>query len=301
MSDPDVFSYGVVSASTLYTVNAAFPAAEDYAEIEREDFMTGGEATNSSIVLARLGARVMLDGNWLGDDDAGRRVRALLDRYRIDTSRLTFRKDYGSVREVVFAANGTRTIFGTYGKMLDGADWNRPKERDIVRAKVVCLDPFFGEASLRVASIGFEAGIPVVTVDCPCDAALLACTSAVVIAESYLRENYAGEQVDDVFRRYLDATPGLVIFTFGDSRIWYAKPGGQIAAFEPYPVEVLDTSGAGDAFRAGVVYGFLKGWEVDEIIRFSSAVAAIVCTRSPGVLDAPGYDEVVNFIGRVQS
>ena len=60
----------------------------------------------------------------------------------------------------------------------------------------------------------------------------------------------------------------------------------------------FDTAGAGDSFRAGVVYGLMMGRDVEEIIRFSSALAAIVCTRSPGVLDAPGYDEVTAFIAR---
>ena len=101
--------------------------------------------------------------------------------------------------------------------MLDGANWNRPKKEDIVRAKAVCLDPFFGDASVRVASIGSGAGIPVITVDCLHDAPILAHVAAVVVAESFLRENYAGEQIEDLFRRYRDAKPGIVIFTSGAS------------------------------------------------------------------------------------
>ena len=68
----NVYSYGVVSSSTLYRVGGAFPAPEGYAEIEDVSYMIGGEAANSSIVLARLGARVMLDGSWIGDDGGGR-------------------------------------------------------------------------------------------------------------------------------------------------------------------------------------------------------------------------------------
>ena len=73
MSAHDVYSFGMVSSSTLYRISGAFPAAEGYAEIDAKSYMTGGEATNSSIVLSRLGARVRLDGNWLGEDEAGRR------------------------------------------------------------------------------------------------------------------------------------------------------------------------------------------------------------------------------------
>ena len=94
----NVYSYGVISSSTLYRVRGAFPAPEGYAEIEDVLHMTGGEAANSSIVLARLGASVKLDGNWIGDDDGGRRTKALLDGFGIDTSRLPPRDAYQGVR-----------------------------------------------------------------------------------------------------------------------------------------------------------------------------------------------------------
>ena len=71
MSAHDVYSYGVVSSSTLYGLRGAFPEPEGYAEINDVRYMTGGEAANSSVVLSRLGVRVKLDGNCLGTDDGG--------------------------------------------------------------------------------------------------------------------------------------------------------------------------------------------------------------------------------------
>ena len=298
MSAYDVYSYGVVSSSTLYSIRGEFPAAEGYAEIENEQYMTGGEATNSSIVLSRLGAKVRLDGNWLGDDEAGKRTMALLESYGIDISMLRVNAGYKGVREVVFATPETRTIFGTYGQMLEDADWSAPDEQDIVRAKVICLDPFFGEASARVASIASKAGVPVVTVDCRHDDPLLADTAATVVSESYLQANYPGEQLEDIFRRYQQSTSGLVIFTFGARPIWYGRTGDAIRTFDPYSIEAIDTAGAGDSFRAGIVLGFLRGWSDDEMIDFSAALAAIICMRSPGVLRPPSYDEVHRFMRR---
>ena len=298
MSVYDVYSYGVVSSSTLYSIKGTFPDPEGYAEIENEQYMTGGEAANSSIVLSRLGVRVRLDGNWLGDDDAGKRTRALLDHCGIDTSALASKEGYRGVREVVFAAPGTRTIFGTYGQMLEDANWNAPEERDVVQAKVICLDPFFGEASAHVASIGSLNGIPVVTVDCLHDDPLLADATAVVISQSFLHANYPGGQAEELFRHYQQSMRGLVVFTFGDKKIWYARPAETIKTFEPYSVRAVDTSGGGDSFRAGIVYGFLQGWNDDEMIDFSAALAALACTRSPGVMQAPSYDEVLGFMQR---
>lgn len=301
MKSYDVYSFGVVSSSTLYSIRGAFPAPEGYAEIDDIQHVTGGEAANSSIVLSRLGAQVKLDGNWLGADESGRRTKALLSDYQIDTSRLPLRKGYKGVQEVVFAAKDTRTIFGTYCRLLEDAAWNTPQESDITQAKVICLDPFFAEPASRVAEIAFNVEIPVVTVDCQYDDPLLRHTSAVVVAESFIREKYAKREPEDLFRDYQAATSGLVIFTFGDAPIWYARPDETIQLFQSYSVDPVDTTGGGDSFRAGIVYGFLEGWDDDRTIDFAAAVAAMTCTRFPGVLNAPTCDEVFDFMNARKS
>lgn len=296
MSVHDVYSYGVVSSSSFYRIRDAFPAAEGYAEIVDAQNMVGGEAANTSIVLSRLGVKVKLDGNWLGADECGKRTKTMLNDFGIDTQRLPLREEHATVQEVVFAAAATRTIFGTYGGMLEEAAWNAADEKDISQANVVSLDPFFGPAAARVAEIAASSRVPVVTVDCRYDDALLKNVSAVVIAESFVRENYEEQKVEDVFERYLAATDGLVVFTFGDSAGWYTKSGTATKYFEPYSIVPVDTAGGGDAFRAGIVYGFLQEWSEDRMIDFASALAAIICTRSPGVVNAPTRDEVGEFM-----
>ena len=291
-----VYAYGVVSSSLLYSIRGTFPAPEGYAEIEDVRQMTGGEAANSSIVLSRLGVQVKLDGNWLGDDKNGKRTRALLSSYGIDTSRLILRDGYKGVQEVVFAADSTRTIFGTYGRLLEEAAWNLPQETDITQAKVVCLDPFFTLPAIRIAETASDSGVPVVTVDCKYDDPLLEYSSAVVIAESHIRENYPDRDRESLFRDYQAATSGLTVFTNGEAPVWYARPNETIRYSQPYSIDPVDTTGGGDSFRAGVVYGFLKKWADDKMIDFASAVAAITCTRFPGVLNAPTCEEVAEFI-----
>lgn len=116
-----VYVCGVVSPSTLYSISGAFPSPEGYAEIEDYWHMTGGEAANSSIVLSGLGVPVKLDGNWLGADENGQRTKAMSSDYQIDTLRSLMKEGYRSVQEVDFTAAGTRTIFGTYGRLLAAA------------------------------------------------------------------------------------------------------------------------------------------------------------------------------------
>jgi sugar/nucleoside kinase (ribokinase family) len=122
-----------------------------------------------------------------------------------------------------------------------------------------------------------------------------------VVAESYIRENYADRDRKDLFRNYQAATSGLTIFTFGDAPVWYARPDEAVSYSQPYAIDPVDTAGGGDSFRAGIVYGFLKGWTDDKMIDFAAAVAAITCSRFPGVLNAPTYDEVYDFLKAASS
>ncbi len=292
----DVYSFGVVSSSTLIRIHGDFPASQGYAELEDIHHMTGGEAANSSMVLARLGVRVRLDGNWLGADEAGVRTRGLLLESGIDVSRLLLREHYQGVAEMVIADEYTRTIFGSYGKLLENAEWNRPRAEDVIDSRVVCLDPFFKDASADAARLAAGAGVPVVTVDCRVDDPLAAQASALVIAESFLQENYPDHDPTELFEQYRERVPGLLVFTFGDKPLWYARGGGAMSSHAPFPVDPVDTTGGGDAFRAGIVYGVLKGWSDSRTVAFAAAVAALVCTRFPGVLNAPTLEEVSRFL-----
>lgn len=166
----------------------------------------------------------------------------------------------------------------------------------LLRRKLSASTLYFAQPAFRVSQIAFNANIPVVTVDCPYDDPLLRHTSAVVISESYINENYATRELEGLFREYQAATGGLVIFTYGDAPVWYARPDETVKYFRPYLVDPVDTTGGGDSFRAGIVYGFLKGWDEDKMIDFAAAVAAMNCTRFPGVLNAPTCDEVYNFM-----
>lgn len=68
----DVYAHGVIAACKLHLLRQPFPPPESFAEIRGTYAMTGGEVLNSSIVLSRLGLRVLLDGNWIGDTPEGR-------------------------------------------------------------------------------------------------------------------------------------------------------------------------------------------------------------------------------------
>ena len=75
-------------------------------------------------------------------------------------------------------------------------------------------------------------------------------------------------------------------------------PDGSTVIVEvaPYPVEVLNVLGAGDAFASGFVYGHLQGWPLERAARLGNATGAIVVTRHGCANFMPTMPEVDQFV-----
>lgn len=289
----DVYAYGVIASSTLHLLGHPFPAPDGYAEIAKTCRMTGGEALNSAIVMSRLGLRVRLDGNWLGGDDEGRQLRERIAGFGIDTERLAFGKDGAGAREVVVSDTATRTIFGNYVALLSsGRQWNIPLEEDIAAAKIACIDPPFGAESLRVAELALAADVPFVSIDSPFDSELAIRAAAIVISGEFRARDYPGADIDELFEEYRSRADGLVVLTRGADRILYGRRDGKREELETFTVATRDTAGAGDSFRAGLIFGLLKRMSDRDALRYAAAVAALVCSRFPGVMDSPTTGDV---------
>lgn len=297
MKTVDVYAYGVISSSTLHLLSHPFPLSDGYAEISQTFTMTGGEALNSSIVLSRLGLRVLLDGNWIGDTFDGRMLLEMIRKYNIDTSRLRVKKGYAGVREIVFSDMQSRTIFGNYIDLLATTrKWNIPRKADLARSRMVCVDPPFQAESALAGRYSTELGIPYIAIDCPYDQELSIRAAAVIVSGEFREREYQKAGLIDLFSEYQKVAKGLIVFTAGSEEILYGRKGEPIKRFKPYHIKVIDSAGAGDSFRAGVIYGMLKKWPDDEVIQYAAALAGLVCGRFPGVLNSPSEAEVMGFI-----
>jgi ribokinase len=57
-------------------------------------------------------------------------------------------------------------------------------------------------------------------------------------------------------------------------------------------VEVVDTTGAGDVFHGGYIYGLLQKWDIKDVIRFATAFASLKCRKAGGREGIPTLKEV---------
>lgn len=297
MKDYDVYAYGVIASSELHLLSMPFPPPDGYAEITQTHFMTGGEALNSAIVLSRLGLSVQLDGNWIGDTPAGAWLLTTIRGDGIDTQRLRVEKGFDGVREIVFSDEHSRTIFGNYVDLLSTVrKWNIPQKADLARAQIVCVDPPFQAESALVGAYALELGVPFVSIDCPYDQELSSAAAAVIISGEFRNRQYPQADLFELLVEYQQRASGLVVFTVGAEAILYGRRDAPSKRFKPFPVEVKDSAGAGDSFRAGIIFGMLKKWSDDQTIQYAAAVAGLVCASFPGVLNSPTHAEVIQFI-----
>jgi sugar/nucleoside kinase (ribokinase family) len=295
----DVYAYGMTVLSTIHLLDGPYPERDSYQEILRTFVFPGGEAANAAILLARWGLRVKLSGPHLGHETRG----PLLDYFRaagIDTSGMQDDPEFAGLRDWVLADQTSRTVFGTFRHFLSAGPirWSPPDPDAIRSAAIVLLDPFFGEETRQVAEVCGQAGKPYVIIDCAPDSLEHQQAAGTVVSGEFLREAFGGEAPELVLRRYQACSPGLVVFTSGPRTILYGRRGDRVKRFRPYQVRVKGTLGAGDSFRAGVLYGLLKAWDDETTVRFAAAAAAIWCARFPGAAAPPSLEDVLGLAAR---
>ncbi len=296
----DVYCFGHVSTGVVLRLRDRYPDADGYGEVVETLENHSGEATGTALVLRRLGVSVALEGNWIGDTPECRRTLAFLQERGIDCAGLRVVPGYRGATEVVISDGASRTVFGRYCDLLfTTRQWDEPDPARIAAARIVSVDSSFGETTLAVARQAARLGRPLVTYDARHDSELAGSAAALIISREFLLREYAAAAASDseraaLFARYLRGCPGLVVFTSGSQPVWWGRGGAEARCRElpPFRVTVVDSAGAGDSFRGGVIYGFLQGWPAEETVRFSMAVAALVCTRAPGCVHPPTLAEV---------
>ena len=127
-------------------------------------------------------------------------------------------------------------------------------------------------------------------------AAVLREGSAVSVEHSQISDAHVSGDVAAAIRTVLAYGPEALVMTRGqEGATVHLKTGEELHA-APFPVDVYNILGAGDAFASGFLYGFLKGWDWVRAARMGNACGAIVVTRHGCANFMPRADEALNFI-----
>jgi ribokinase len=297
----DIYCYGLVELSSIYTLSGKFPAADSYKEVDSLLEVPGGEATNAAVVLSRLGLKAKIAGTWLGGD-VYNKVKAYFDSEGVDTSSLERKAGYSGPRDLVFVSDDGRTVFGWFGHLwFNGRKWSKPKPSDIKNCRVACIDPFMPEGSELAAKLCVKYKKKYVTLDEKPEHYVVKNCEAAVISGEFLQREYPKTSIDKLYLEYTKKCKGLMIFTAGSDKIIYGRTNTTKKIFKPLKIEAIDTLGAGDTFRAGIAFGLLHDWDDDKTVVFASTLASMVCMSGPGVTKSPDLKQVQKFIKNMVS
>ena len=294
---PEIYLFGQVLGTHSFLLKDGFLQPDEYAEIEAQYFLPGGETGTAATVLDSLGASVRMDGTWIGTEVAPM-LQAFYRDKQVDLSPLHIWKDDPGVMDYVVIAGLVRSPMGRFQTLFSTGKrwWSIPQEKDVAGCKAAAIDPFFGNESLLAMEICRKHRIPYVTIDSPHDSPLHQYAAVNVVSKECTGQHYAGMEPEAVMERMMEKAEGLTILTQGGGDMLYGRKGETVHRMKPFSVKVKSTLGAGDTFKAGCVYGLLHEMPDEDLVRFASACSAVAISRFPLPLYPPKLEEVRQLI-----
>ena len=294
LANVDLVGVGLNATDTLLQVRR-FPSRGSKVELQSANVLPGGQVATAMIACQHWGLRTRYIGK-VGDDAAAAMHRAEFARAGVEAHLVTASGSASPQSFILVDDSGERTVLCRRDPRLTLL----PEElqRDgVVHARALLVDGYDTAAASQAALWAREAGLPVIAdLDevYPGIPTLLENVDF-LIASKDIPGKLAGS---DDLRKSLQAVHSefhcrLTAATLGQEGVlaWDGHLFRYAAAFR---VETLDTTGAGDVFHAGFLYGLLRGWPLAKQLSFGCAAAALNCTA----VGARGGIQTVDHVER---
>lgn len=263
----------------------------------------GGMAANAAAAAARLGAAVQFWGR-AGEDSAGHAMQAQLAACGVDVAQFRlFEGARSSLSGIVVDTRGERMIVNFRGADLPTDPGWLPLAA-LADADAVLADPRWPEGAHALFAAARARGLPTVLDGDVADAAvfdgLLPHTDYAVFSEPGLA-GYAldAPTVEDQLRHAHAHGCRLAAVTLGEHGLRWVDAAG-LHALPAFPVQAVDTTGAGDVFHGALAFALGAGWPVRRAFQFSAAVAALKCTRPGGRAGVPDFATAISLVNSIQ-
>ena len=294
----DVIGIGACAVDYLGIVSE-FPRPDTKNQMRRLIRQGGGPVATALVALSRLGARVSYLGK-LGSDELSRFALEDFLKEGVDISHVI--EEEGGAPSFAFVVadekSGQRTIWWT-DEQVSQIKPDEINREFITSAKFLLVDEYQLEAALEAARLAKQAQVQVVL-----DAErpenqdiekLIQLTDILIVPEEFAFHFCGSNELEPSAASLLRLGPSIVVITQGKEGSFCktAKSSFHQPSFE---VEVVDTTGCGDVFHGGFIYGMLQGWPLEIILEFSSAVAGLNCRGLGGRSSAPALKEVKEFL-----
>ncbi len=277
---PEVAVLGAAALDWVAQVQE-LPQVDGIVYAERYLPFPGGTGGNVAEAVARLGCRVSFLGK-LGDDGNGKRLFKAFIEAGVDCSAISIQKGEPSASTFIAVdRRGERMIFSLGGAALyHKAEEIRPSWLTGVRILFIA-DAFTEPAIAAIqalddgAKVVFNPGGLMVSLGLDALQPILSRSDVLILSRSEAQSLAGQLELDQALATLSHNGPPVIILTLGGKGAVIYDQGclHQVPAF---PVDrVADTTGAGDAFAAGVVRGILKGLDWVKSTEMGCAAAAI--------------------------
>jgi sugar/nucleoside kinase (ribokinase family) len=258
----------------------------------------GGQVATAMVALSRWSIKTKYIGK-VGEDELGQFSLHSIRQEGVDVSSVTIEPNATNqfAMIIVEGPSGERTIIWNRDERLMYREGELPKE-EVCSGKLLHLDGHDIHAALQCARWAKEEGIPtIVDLDKvePLTSELIK-EIDFVITSSRFPMLYTG--TSDQKKALLELqkhTSGFLCTTLGHQGA-VALVNGEFLHVKGFEVNTVDTTGAGDVFHGGFIYGLLQNWEVLKILRFANAVAALKCRELGGRKGIPTLKETQKFL-----
>jgi sulfofructose kinase len=277
-SKVDLVGVGLNATDTLIPL-PHFPASGSKVEFRSANVLPGGPVASAVVACQHWGMRTRYVGK-VGDDGAAKIHRAEFARTGVEAHLITAPGCASQQAFILVDDSGERTVLWKRDDRLT----LRPEELEhewIVDARALHVDGHDTAAATAAARWARAAGVPVVAdVDnlYPGVEALFENLDYLIVSRD-IPGRLVGEHD---LRKSLPALQSrygcrLSAATLGHDGV-LAWNGTEFHYASAYRVGVMDTTGAGDIFHAGFIYGLLQGWPLQRQLDFACAAAALNCT-----------------------
>jgi ribokinase len=168
--------------------------------------------------------------------------------------------------------------------------------------KYLALDLYGGLERLETARLVFESGVSTAIGDIiwP-DHPALPFTSIATNSGAYVRQHYPGVDVRQHARQLQSISKGIVITTDGPRTVHALDKQGHGFTVQPPAVTAVDATGAGDAFRAGLLYGLLRGFDLPRSLCWAVAAGSLKVQNVGAATTLPAFEEIEALANSLQS
>jgi sugar/nucleoside kinase (ribokinase family) len=276
------------------------PAPGGYVEVAEERIQLGGEASNTANALTAWGDEVLLTGNALGEGVEGELLRRLLAERDLRPSEAGPSPDGGGrtpVCDIYLTPDGERTMFGLGFSSMEPqvSRETLPLAPDVW----FTAEPNMERASRQAVRLAQEAGMKTYLMDFirPDDTV----GPGVFWQSSTDWAGHRGNLQRNVqwVAEFVGRTGAFAILSDGPNGLVAGGPNHPPRHYPPFPApKVVDTTGAGDIFRAGMLHGLSRDWPLERCLAFAAAAGSLECGFLGATTGVPTVAEIEALIAR---